>query len=348
MKKILTVFVLVLILGIGTTVINAADNPWLPGQTPAPLKQNTPPYNDPAVIANETGRDSIPLAGGIQPQNVPDSSDLVFIPLTPCRILDTRNISGHIPGGGTANYWAWNPNFSNQGGFNGDCGVPQNGVASAIAVTLTATNEDGPGNLRAWPYGGTMPTASVLNYMPGVNIANTTILPICIGGSCAYDFSIYANVHGTDLVADVVGYFIKKTPTVLYNQAAPGGLSVPTAGSHLTSTAVCGTTAYSNGTGNKKAIIDGQLSMNASATNAFSPFLVYSTDGGTTWADAPSPSWVAAQTTIPSGGYGTSSVSMAMDLTPSLTYTFAIQYDGASVFTSSNSSCHLRVQIIDQ
>jgi len=52
-----------------------------------------------------------------------------------------------------------------------------------------------------------MPNASIVNFVPGFNIANGLIQPICDAGTttCTYDLSIYA-ASTVNVVADVTAY----------------------------------------------------------------------------------------------------------------------------------------------
>jgi len=131
----------------------------------------------------------------------------LYFPLFPCRIVDTRLAVGEYTGPvgslESADYHAKTAaEISNQGGHSNGCGVPAG--ALALVVNITATQQSGPGHLRAYPYGDPLPNASILNYS-GVTIGNSTILPICTG-TCPYDFSIYARTS-THVVIDVMGYF---------------------------------------------------------------------------------------------------------------------------------------------
>jgi hypothetical protein len=131
--------------------------------------------------------------------------ELVFTPLAPCRIIDTRSAGGPIAAGTTRDFDVAGA-LSGQGGAP-DCGGPE-GRATAVAVNLVAVNPAGAGNLRAWAFGQPVPTASVINYGSG-NIANAVVLPICnpAAGTCTRDFTVRADASATQLVADVVGYF---------------------------------------------------------------------------------------------------------------------------------------------
>jgi hypothetical protein len=137
-------------------------------------------------------------------------TDLVFFPLQPCRIIDTRLVGGMIAANSNRSFYSNNSNGSLvtlQGGSAADCGVPVD--PAAIVVTFAAVDAQGPGNLRAWPFNAPMPNSSVINYGAtgniGLNIANSTILPIC--RLCGPDFTVRADNRATHLIADVVGYF---------------------------------------------------------------------------------------------------------------------------------------------
>ncbi len=144
-------------------------------------------------------------------------SDLLFVPLTPCRVFDTRQGSagGPLAAGETRGFIiTGSAGFVNQGGASGGCGVPTAGVppqATAVVLNLIAVSPAGPGDLRAWAYDQTEPLASVLNYaaVPGLNIANGVIVPIAGTGLVPDDIKILAEVHATHVVADITGYFTR-------------------------------------------------------------------------------------------------------------------------------------------
>jgi hypothetical protein len=161
-----------------------------------------------------------------------DDSDLVYFPLTPCRLVDTRNTpTGPVPiVAGTAMEFEANNDLGAQGGEVAGCGVPQADPA-ALAVTITAVNPQGPGNLRAYPAGAaTPPNASVVNYaLPGsgLNLANTTILPLLQDSTNVYEFAIRADVSTVHVVVDVVGYFLspQRAPLVCQTLSARGHIA---------------------------------------------------------------------------------------------------------------------------
>lgn len=139
-------------------------------------------------------------------------SDLVFTPITPCRIVDTRNAGGRIAADGTRSFVAYSAtDFTAQGGDASNCGVPEN--ASAISVKLAASRPSFNGYLTAYPSDVARPLASSLNYISGVDTSNESHLKLCRPG-CPTQFSVYS-FRETDLVVDVTGYFIEPEATAL-------------------------------------------------------------------------------------------------------------------------------------
>ena len=109
-----------------------------------------------------------------------------YLPLTPCRLVDTR--------GETRNRMVSIP-------VSGQCGVPVQ--ATAVIVTLTATGVNAFGFLTAWPSGVEEPTASNLNFGPGQTLANTALVSLGLNGAISISSSVTA-----DKIVDVTGYFV--------------------------------------------------------------------------------------------------------------------------------------------
>ena len=82
--------------------------------------------------------------------------DLVFVPVRPCRVIDTRLAGGPLaPGEERQFVISGTVGFEAQGGTPGGCGVPRSAIvrgATAVALNLVAVNPQGPGNLRAWAF----------------------------------------------------------------------------------------------------------------------------------------------------------------------------------------------------
>ncbi len=169
------------------------------------------------------------LAPGVQAQETEDSArtvesvfpgpaiptnplvDVVFTPITPCRIINTNLGGGPIAAGTTRNFVvAGTSGFPTQGGTAGGCGIPF-GIASAAVINYIAVNPAGAGDLRVTPFGTPMPFASIVNYaaIPGLNIANGVATKLCspIPSCATADITIQADASATSLVADVMGYY---------------------------------------------------------------------------------------------------------------------------------------------
>jgi hypothetical protein len=136
--------------------------------------------------------------------------DVVFTPITPCRIINTTVSGGPISAGSTRNFVvAGTTGFAAQGGNVSGCGIPR-GPAVAAVINYVAVNPTGAGDLRVTPFGTPVPLASVINYaaVPGLNIANGIATKLCSpGASCGFDITIQADSSATGLVADVFGYY---------------------------------------------------------------------------------------------------------------------------------------------
>ena len=142
-------------------------------------------------------------------------SDLLFVPVSPCRIIDTRVAGGALAANETRSFEVTgSSNFAAQGGSASGCGIPIGAVdplAPAVVINFVAVGPSGPGDLRAWEFNQAIPTASVINYsnISGLNIANGVVVPAAGVATLDKDISVRADVSGTHLVADVTGYFTR-------------------------------------------------------------------------------------------------------------------------------------------
>jgi hypothetical protein len=124
-----------------------------------------------------------------------NAASLHFYPVTPCRLVDTRNAAGAL--GGPALVGQTTRTFP----LRTACSLPPTVQAYSLNVTAVPTN--GIGFLTAWPAGQTQPSASTLNAPAApVAVANAAIVPAGTNG----DVSVFTT-HNTDLIIDVNGYF---------------------------------------------------------------------------------------------------------------------------------------------
>jgi len=152
-------------------------------------------------IFNNAGTvDVIADAGGWYTDATAGGTGLRFQGVTPYRVLDTRpmtkvgpyatpiqpqssipvQVAGTIGGGATPN------------------------SAQAVVTNVTVTDTTGPSFLTVWPDGTSRPLASDLNWTTGVTIPNLVVVKLgSLGRVDAFN-----NVGTTDLVVDVVGFYI--------------------------------------------------------------------------------------------------------------------------------------------
>ena len=129
--------------------------------------------------------------------------DLAYTPVTPCRIVDTRNVSRRLVAGVAQTFDGQAGSFLAQGGDASSCNVPA-GVG-ALALTVVAFRPDDLGYIRLWSANAAEPGATTINFDPGViNVATGTIVPV--DGANASRFNAKSPT-GTDVIVDVVGYF---------------------------------------------------------------------------------------------------------------------------------------------
>lgn len=138
----------------------------------------------------------------------PGDTDSTFVPVTPCRLFDTR--PGEVPDGGKKS-----PLASGDGdalvqqvtGAVGDCvGIPAG--ATAVSMNVTIVNPTAQSNLRVFPDGVATPTVSNLNWLAGQSpTPNKVDVQLSPEGKIKL-----VNFNGTvDVIGDVVGYYINST-----------------------------------------------------------------------------------------------------------------------------------------
>jgi len=136
------------------------------------------------------------------------TSQLVFTPIPPCRIADTRGSgarTGILSGGVPRTFDLTTDAFGKgQGGSTSCTGLPSFSFYG-WSVNLTATGYSTSGFLQVYPFGGSVPATSVLNFGTALPaIANSSTLTGCYG--CGDDINVVASAP-THLILDVYGYF---------------------------------------------------------------------------------------------------------------------------------------------
>jgi hypothetical protein len=127
---------------------------------------------------------------------ISSSQGLRFVPVTPCRIIDTRLAPGPFGGpaivGGSVRSIAI-PASS--------CAIPGNAAAYSLNVTVVPAGT--LGFLTLWPTGQPQPIVSTLNASDGRVKANAALVAAGASGSV----SVYVT-NTTNVVLDINGYFV--------------------------------------------------------------------------------------------------------------------------------------------
>jgi len=182
------------------------------------------------------------FGGSVDPLSIGSSTtDLVFIPVQPCRIFDTRNTAAGRLTVGTPRAFEVAPGpFTAQGGSSTTCSMPALDP-EAVAITLTVVGGTATGNLRAWPYYYSAPNASVANWTAssGPAIANTTIVRIHQCTICSAELYVQADGNSVHVVGDIVGYFWSPTQTPTSHEVLNSVTSIAANASFTVYSPVC-------------------------------------------------------------------------------------------------------------
>jgi hypothetical protein len=134
------------------------------------------------------------------------AQDLVYTPITPCRIVDTRNtVAGSIGDNASRSFAAAGEiSYGGQGGSASNCGMGTE-APSAVALNVTVVGPTQAGYATVFPFGETRPATSSLNFSAG-QIANNAIISKIPSPAGSFDFTIFS-LFQAHYVVDIVGYF---------------------------------------------------------------------------------------------------------------------------------------------
>lgn len=187
------------------------------------------------------------LAAAVSGLSSPVTKNLVYTVITPCRIVDTRNVAKRFAAGQTQRFLVnGGTAIENQGGSRYGCNIPQD--VSAVALNVIAVYPDSSGYLTIFPSDKSQPLASSLNYRSADIVANEVLATVARDSSYAY-FSIYSQA-GADVVVDVAGYFSAAKPRPLdCTQLQSSPVSVPAGEAVHAASPACPTTHLATGGG---------------------------------------------------------------------------------------------------
>lgn len=143
------------------------------------------------------------------------AADLVYVPITPCRIFDTRLAGGQIAANGVRAFDVTAvSNYSSQGGSASNCeGAGAAGSFAAAEINFTVVAPAAAGFITAFPVGTAQPPAATLNYEAGAIRGNDVVVKLD-QSSATNELNVYS-FAATHLVGDLVGYYTAPAPTIL-------------------------------------------------------------------------------------------------------------------------------------
>jgi hypothetical protein len=174
--------------GLGIAV-DGSGNAYVTGQI---YSTNFPTAN-PLQASNAGAFDAFVLSISAPVQVSPATH---FVPVTPCRIADTRNPIG--PFGGPAIAGNTSRDFVIP---NGVCGIPP--TAAGYSLNVAVVPRGTLGFLTLWPSGQSQPLVATLNSIDGRIKSNAAIVPAGSNGAV----SVFAT-DTTDVILDINGYFV--------------------------------------------------------------------------------------------------------------------------------------------
>jgi hypothetical protein len=123
---------------------------------------------------------------------LPTPPALSFFTVTPCRVVDTRLVGGPVAAGADRTIPI----------VGGACAVPI--TAKAVSLNIAVTQPSGPGNVRLFPAGAAVPTASTINYAAGQTRTNNVVVGLSVAGELTARVQPSGSTH---VILDVNGYF---------------------------------------------------------------------------------------------------------------------------------------------
>ena len=180
---------------------------------PVPLKPWAAPlYWQPGPSESRIHSPQLDAAStSVNPEATSPVGSLVFVGMTPCRVVDTRSDSGFTGAFGPPSLLNAIRTFPIRSSTT--CSIPA--VAQAYSFNVTVVPPGFLGYITIYPTGQLQPLASTLNDYLGTIVANAAIVPAGTNGSV----DVYAN-NPTDLIIDINGYYAPQTGVTLAQGSA--------------------------------------------------------------------------------------------------------------------------------
>jgi hypothetical protein len=145
----------------------------------------------------------------------------VFVPITPCRVTDTRPAPDTI-GPRSTPIGPTGVHTVQITGTNGNCTIPSD--ATAVTMNVTIVDPTAPSYLTIWPSTSPRPLAASLNWVAG---QAPTPNAVTSGLGTTGAISLYNNAGTVNTVIDIVGYHTP-APGGSVGDTGPRGAAGPT------------------------------------------------------------------------------------------------------------------------
>jgi len=132
----------------------------------------------------------------------PGHGNAIYVPVTPCRIMDTRPAPDGV-GPRNSALSAQETYSIAVRGTNGHCTIP--GEAAGLSLNVTVANPTDASYLTVFPSDAVRPLASSLNWSADqAPVANAVTTSISADGKVSF----FNNAGMVDVIVDVVGYYV--------------------------------------------------------------------------------------------------------------------------------------------
>ncbi len=141
---------------------------------------------------------------GVRARADVNPAEATFVPITPCRLADTRSGIDNVgtrdtPVGPAESF------VQQVTGTNGNCTIPTD--ATGVALNVTSVGATAGSFLALYPADAVRPTVSNLNYRPGqAPTPNKVDVKLSPTGA----IRIFNNAGSVDVIADIAGYYTAK------------------------------------------------------------------------------------------------------------------------------------------
>lgn len=219
------------------------------------------------------------LASNVQAQVGNTTADLVFTPVTPCRIVDTRVAGGILAANSTRSFDITAvTDYSFQGGDSTNCGgagTAGSFAAALLNVTVVSTTA---GYLTIYPFLGTQPLASALNFNANDIRGNSSVFKLDQGAS-ANELSIFTTGQ-THIIIDIMGYYsppLAAIPDCVETVSANITVNAGTTGTGSSPACAAGYRIMSGGC--TMSTFDGRIVSSRIFTNSNTQFCAFRNEG---------------------------------------------------------------------